>query len=181
MKSFVLASLSLPLIACSSSTHHDPVDLVCDTGENETIEEGATTSYAIGVDAGYYFTYGTGGLWHVEWTCDTALSGLGCNFTGTINVITPLAGDANVACTDCESESQDRLTATVVGDQTDIDFDMITSDGIDGIDFDADPGTSIVVDLQINGVYQNDLVYIPQFGASVAAPCMPLEIVPSRD
>lgn len=180
MKSLVLACLSVPLIACSSSTHHDPIDRVCDTGENETIEEGATTSYTVGVDAGYYFTYGTGGLWHVEWTCDTALSGIGCNFTGTINVITPdTAAGANVVCTNCESN--DILTATETGDETDIDFDMITTDGIDGIDFDADPGSSIVIDLQINGVYQNDLVYIPSFGASVAAPCMPLEVIPNVD
>lgn len=140
------------------------------------IDTGASIDHAAGIDAGYYARYTADGHWHVEWTCDTKLSAAGCNFTGTILVDTPAAGAA-ATCVQCES--QDILHVEPAGSQTRIDFDTITSSGIDGVDFDGIPGHPIEANLQINGLYQNDLVYIPSGGRTAIPSCMPLDLSPS--
>jgi hypothetical protein len=68
---------------------------------------------------------------------------------------------------------------TPSGSQTRIDFDMITSTGIDGVDFTGVPGDPITIDLQINSLHQNDLVFVPSLGRVATAPCMPLDVDPS--
>jgi hypothetical protein len=175
MKSLLLW-VSLPLAGCFGSNGSSPINAQCAQQTTMTIDTGASLTYTVGVDAGYYFSYGAGGLWHFEWTCDTDLSGEGCNYTGTI-FVDPPAGGANATCFQCESN--DILTTSPSGGQTQIDFDMITSTGIDGIDFDGVPGNPITIDLQINGLYQNDLVFVPSDGRSADAPCMPLDLEPS--
>lgn len=44
-------------------------------------------------------------------------------------------------------------------------FDTATSTGIDGVDADGVPGHRLQLNLQINGLYQNDLVFVPSPGA----------------
>lgn len=149
---------------------------VCATATTTQIDTGASIDHAAGLDAGYYASYTGGGHWHLEWTCDTKLSAAGCNFTGMILVDTPPASAA-VKCAQCESN--DILTVTPDGGQTRIDFDTITSTGIDGVDFDGIPGHDIQVNLQINGLYQNDLVFVPSNGRTAVPACMPLALVPS--
>jgi hypothetical protein len=180
MKSLILCVVLpvLPLGGCftSSGGGGGGISPQCEKQTTVTIDTGASLTYTVGVDAGYYFTYGAGGAWHAEWTCDTDLSDLGCNFTGTINVDTP-AGGAGVTCFNCEPE--DQLTTAVSGSQTVINFDTITSTGIDGVDFNGVPGDPITIDIQINGIYQNDLVFIPSLSRAASAPCMPLDLDPS--
>jgi hypothetical protein len=55
----------------------------------------------------------------------------------------------------------------------------VTSTGLDGVDFDSVPGHSVQLDLQINGIYQNDLVFVPSDGATASPACMPLALTPS--
>lgn len=149
---------------------------VCATATPMAIDTGASIDHAAGVDPGYYARYTAGGHWHLEWTCDTKLSAAGCDFTGTIFVDTPTAGGA-ATCSQCESD--DVLTATADGNQTRIDFDTVTSTGIDGVDVDGVPGHSLQLDLQINGLYQNDLVFVPSRGRTAVPACMPLDLAPS--
>lgn len=60
-----------------------------------------------------------------------------------------------------------------------IDFDTVTSTGIDGADFDGVPGHDLQLNLQINGLYQNDLVFVPSRGRTAVPGCMPLDLAPS--
>lgn len=137
------------------------------------IETSAALSYLVGIDAGYYASYAPGGAWHFEWTCDTDLSAEGCEFTGTI--LAP--GGGNATCFRCEAN--DVLTATTDGTTATLQFDTLTSTGIDGLDFIATPGAPIEIDLQINGLYQNDLVFIPMGGAALEPTCMPARVAPT--
>jgi len=104
------------------------------------------------------------------------LSAAGCNFTGTIFVDPPAAG-AGATCFQCENE--DILTTMPDGSQTRLEFDTITSSGIDGVDFDGVPGHSVQLNLMINGLYQNDLVFVPSEGRTGVPACMPLDLAPS--
>jgi len=148
----------------------------CSGVSSYEIDTGASLSYTPGVDAGYYLAYDGGGAWHFEWTCDTKLSADGCNFTGTITAPTPTGG-LNASCFQCEPE--DELSVTPQGAQTEIDFNTITSTGIDGVDFTTTAGSSVHVDLQIDGLYQNDLVFIPSGGTAANALCNPVDLTPS--
>jgi hypothetical protein len=141
-----------------------------------TIDTGASVDHAAGVDPGYYASYTAGGAWHLEWTCDTKLSAQGCNFTGSIVVDTP-AGGAKATCFQCEPE--DILNVTQGATQATIDFDTVTSTGIDGVDFVGVPGHSISIDLSINSLYQNDLVFVPSLGRTAVPDCMPIDLTPS--
>jgi hypothetical protein len=149
----------------------------CDPNLAVQIDTGATLTYTVGVDAGYYLSYATGGHWHFEWTCDTKLSAYGCDFHGTILADTPAAG-VNATCFQCEP-AQDELSTAPDGTQTDITFDTLTSTGVDGVDFDSVPGHGVNVDVLVNGEHQDDLVFIPSNGGAVSPACTPVELLPS--
>lgn len=142
---------------------------MCPAGTSYAIDTGASIGYTVGVDAGYYVAYAGAGHWHFEWTCDTKLSAQGCNFTGTITA----PAVSNATCYQCEPNDLLNVTATSLV------FDTVTSTGIDGVDFTTTPGAAIHVDLQIDGLYQNDLVYLPSGGRTATPACMPVELVPS--
>ncbi|HET9624877.1 MAG TPA: hypothetical protein VFP84_26095 [Kofleriaceae bacterium] len=179
---FLLAAL-LPITACVvEHDHHngglpdDPSDDVCATADQLVVDTGASVSYAVGVDAGYYAFYTGNGHWHIEWTCDTKLSALGCNFTGSITYDTATSG-AKPTCFNCEAD--DIVDTSTQGAQTRIDFDTLTSTGIDGLDFESVPGHPVQLDLEIDGFVQNDLVFVPSQGRTRSPVCMPLELTPS--
>ncbi len=169
-----LALLAVVLLAGCFGNQTGPV---CPAGTSYTVDTDASLTYAPGVDAGYYITYAAGGHWHLEWTCDTKLSAYGCGFAGSIIAQTP-PGGVNAICFMCEP-NQDSLVVTPQGAETQLDFDTGTTSGIDGVDFFAVAGQPLHVDLQINGIYQNDLVYLPSFGATRNPGCMPTDLVPS--
>jgi len=147
----------------------NPPQVTCATPQSYTIDTGASITHTAGVDAGYYVSYAAGGNWHLEWTCDTKLSALGCNFTGDIVA----AAGATGTCYQCEPD--DILTAN----GSSFHFDTITTSGIDGVDIVAPAGSSLSVDLMVNGIYQNDIVYLPSLGRTQNPACMPIDLVPS--
>jgi hypothetical protein len=162
------------LAGCFGNQNGGPT---CPAGTSYIVDTGATITYAPGIDAGYYVTYAAGGHWHLEWTCDTKLSAYGCNFVGSITAQTP-PGGVNATCFMCEV-NQDSLSVTPRGAETELDFATGTSSGIDGVDFFAVAGQPIHVDLQINSIYQNDLVFLPENGHTASPTCMPADFVPS--
>jgi hypothetical protein len=133
------------------------------------IDTGASVTHTAGVDAGYYISYAAGGSCHLDWTCDTKLSALGCEFTGTITA----PSLANATCFMCEAD--DLLTAS----PGEVDWDTNTSTGLDGTDFTTNPGEEIHLDLAINGIPQPDLVFIPSGGAVSTPGCSPMDLGPS--
>jgi hypothetical protein len=163
-------------VGCFSNNEH--AASTCDPGLSDEVDTGATVTYTAGVDAGYYIDYKAGGHWHLEWTCDTKLSAYGCGFTGTITVDTPASG-VNATCVMCEP-AQDSLTVTPQGTQTVLAFDTVTTTGVDGVDFFAVAGNTIDVDLHVNGLYQDDLVFLPSGGGVANATCMPIGLTPNK-
>jgi len=148
---------------------------VCPADATYEIDTGASIDHQAGVDAGYYVTYAAGGHWHIEWTCDTHLSAEGCEFSGQVTLPTP-AGGANASCYQCEPD--DNFSSSDKSGTTTISFDTLTSTGIDGIDFDATPGTAIELDAFINGLDQSDLVWLPSQGHTATPECMPIRMLP---
>jgi hypothetical protein len=150
------------------------MDLCADVTAYE-IDTGASVSYTPGVDAGFFLSYPGSGTWRFEWTCDPTLSAAGCNFTGSILVPALLAGP------DCDvCESTDMVSSQPAsGGQTEIELNTSTPTGIDGVDFTTTPGDSIHIDLEINGLYQNDLIFFTSDGSAATATCNPVDLTPS--
>jgi hypothetical protein len=175
-----LIAATLPVTACVIHDHHDDGGAgggeVCSAPDSLVVDNGASVDHETGVDAGYYATYTGNGHWHIEWTCDTRLSAEGCNFTGSVTYDTPASG-AKPTCFACESD--DLVNTSTQGAQTRIDFDTITSTGLDGLDFDSIAGHAVTVDLEIDGLVQNDFVFVPSRGVTRSPVCMPLVLTPS--
>nr|HEX4314116.1 hypothetical protein [Kofleriaceae bacterium] len=133
------------------------------------IDTGASIDHEAGVDAGYYLSYAAGGAWHLDWTCDTKLSALGCEFAGTIT--SPSLSGAT--CFQCESN--DDFSAQ----PGEVDWDTITSTGLDGVDFMTSPGETVHMTLNINGLAQPDLVFVPSGGQTSEPDCAPMDVAPS--
>lgn len=179
MRLALLIAATLPVTACVVHDHSGGFDGggdVCNSADSLVVDNGADVTHEAGVDAGYYATYTGDGHWHIEWTCDTSLSAEGCNFTGTVTYDTA-AGAAAPSCFQCEPD--DIMNVSTRGAQAQIDFDTLTSTGIDGIDFDSIPGHPVTVDLEIDGLIQNDLVFVPSRGRTESPVCMPLVLTPS--
>lgn len=164
------------LAGCFFDGHSGPPPDTCPAGASFVVDTGASLSYGPGVDAGYYVSYGAGGHWHIEWTCDTHLSAEGCNFTGAITV-TPPRGGVAASCFQCEPS--DEVSVTPDGPHTIVEFDTLTTTGIDGVDFTAEPGSSVSADLEIDGAFQPGLVFLPSEGRAQTADCDPATLVPS--
>jgi len=166
-----IVAIVVPLATgCFTSGGPPPV---CTTPPQYTIDTGASLSYGVGVDAGYYAAYRGSGQWHFEWTCDTKLSAEGCNFTGTITM------PAGATATGFMLESDDVLGVTPGADDTVAQFDTITTTGIDGVDLTTTAGAAVTIDFQVNGLYQNDLVFVPSDGEAITPACMPATLTPS--
>ncbi|HEY4242553.1 MAG TPA: hypothetical protein VGM88_22195 [Kofleriaceae bacterium] len=178
MKAYLACALLLTgcIIEHGDDTGDDGPGPTCSAEPTYTVDTNATIDHEAGVDAGYYAEYDGDGLWHFEWTCDTDVSALGCEFSGSIIAQTP---DGGVNATGYQLEADDALSTTDLGTSTEIDFDTDTSSGIDGVDFDAVAGTAVEIDFQINGIDQDDLVFIPSNGAATSPSCMPVLLQPS--
>jgi hypothetical protein len=155
----------------------EPPDQTCAVEPTYGIDTGASIDHVAGVDAGYYVEYRGGGAWHVEWTCDTKLSAYGCNFTGSI--VATITPGSSVTCAQCEAD--DFLTVAPDGAQTTIAFDTVTSSGIDGIDFTTPIGSSIEADVLLDGIHQNDLVFLPSLGQAASPTCQPATLAPGAE
>jgi hypothetical protein len=158
---------------CIVEASGPPPQQACATPEAITVDTGATLSYTVGVDAGYYASYKGNGAWHFEWTCDTKLSASGCNFTGTI------VAPPNATVTPFELEPEDSLVVTPSANETLAQFDTITTTGIDGVDIVTAAGATLQVDFFVDGLYQNQIVFFPSHGAAVNPACLPAVLTPS--
>jgi hypothetical protein len=162
------------LTGCIPLDSTSPEPIAC--ADSSEIDRGAALTYAVGVDAGYYVSYLGDGHWHVEWTCDTRVSAYGCNFTGTITAPAPAQGP-NATCVMCEYN--DGLSTGVDTDgNMRIDFDTVTTTGTDGVDFYTTAGSTVTLDLLVDGTSRPDLVFVPSRGASRSPSCTPLALTP---
>jgi hypothetical protein len=119
---------------------------------NVSIDTGGQLKTEAGTGAGVLVEYTTGGRWHVFTVCDTAISGYGCEFDITAQVIggivTNLFGE--------QLESDDIATSycpntAILGTTTSTDFD--------GIWFDTTPGATVRITAALGATIYNNLFY----------------------
>jgi hypothetical protein len=117
------------------------------------VDSGAQMSATPGNGVGLFVQYQGDGRWDLFTTCDTATSGAACNFDV---VISAAPGDyfSGVMGTDLSAASdvsmQDDATLRLV---TTTDF------GTDGVSFDAAAGSTIEVDVLLDGVPQPAFIF----------------------
>ena len=155
------AALFIPVIAACVVAHdrqsheqptpeeNQPLTVVIDTNQTMNAQGGQ--------GVGVFVQYAAGGHWHVWWTCDTAVSGLACDFalgiTGT-EITSPTTHFD-------PSEHGDAL-ATSTPDE--LDVTAHTTTGVDAVDFDAAPGTDVKIDLSMSGLRRGDFFFFVENG-----------------
>jgi hypothetical protein len=116
-----------------------------------------------GVGVGVFTEYYSGGQWHVWWTCDTNLSHETCPFDIKISV-------EKGAITDPTSEgfgSIDTLTTPAMpgpGEAGGIAAKTVTTNGVQGVHFDTEPGATITLTATIGGLYYGRFLFWVQSG-----------------
>ena len=131
-------------------TNTQPLTVVLDTNQTMSNVKG-------GQGVGLFVQYGAGGHWRLRWTCDTALSGLPCDFV----VKASGTSIANATSTWDPSETGDALNGSTP-DQ--LVATARTTTGVDEIDFDAAPGADMKVDLSVSGLRDGAFFFFVQNG-----------------
>jgi hypothetical protein len=154
MRHWALASLLLTISCAVHSGGNNepppstqPLTVVVDTNQTMNVQGGQ--------GVGVFVQYTTGGHWHVFWACDTALSGLPCDYSLTITGTSIAnAKTSQFEQTDTlDTATSDKLVATT----------HVTT-GIDGVDFDAQPGADMKIDLMMSGLKTGEFFFFVQNG-----------------
>lgn len=138
-----------------------------------TIDTDATMQTAAGVGVGAFVQYATGGRWEILTTCDTATSGVACNYD---LYVTPLdQGDAitNVSWLNGTGSLDFQSDGTVhVATQT--------SMAANGVSFDTTAGGLIEVEVILDGADQPRFIYWIGNGVlHQGSPTDPVDFLPS--
>lgn len=104
-----------------------------------------------GKGVGVFVEYGTGGNWHVWWTCDTSLSNRTC--TIDIRVSSP-SGITPV----------DSTVSPLEKTSTQLSFLSRTSTGVDDARFTTAPGEVLTLEAAIDGVLDPSYIFFVQNG-----------------
>ena len=154
MRHWALAGLLLTACAMHSGNNNEPppsktqpLTVVVDTNQTMNVQGGQ--------GVGVFVQYATGGHWHVFWACDTALSGLPCDYQLTIT------GTSLASAKTSQFEPNDTLDSATA-DQLVATTHVTT--GIDGLDFDAQPGADMKIDLTMSGLRTGEFFFFVQNG-----------------
>jgi hypothetical protein len=138
------------------------------------IDVGGSVVITPGTQAGYAVLANVGGSFRLVWTGDGATTGSFSNFTGTVWT-TAVIDSVSPGCSDgsCALESGDVVsTPTAVTGGYRVDFDTVTSTGIDGFDFTVTAESAaqpVYSDLLIDGQRYPSLVFFSSNGAAATA------------
>jgi hypothetical protein len=91
---------------------------------------------------GVYVEYESGGHWNVSWTCDTALTGLSCNFVVDASVATGTLMDTSNTVGSGDTVTQ--------ASSTQIEAITLTTSEVEGMAFDTAPGAQVTVSVSLN-------------------------------
>jgi hypothetical protein len=157
MRQWALAGFFFATCALACAMHNgnnepppsntQPLTVVVDTNQTMNVQGGQ--------GVGVFVQYTAGGHWHVFWACDTSLSGLPCDYSMKITG-TAIANPKTVQFeqTDSlDSATTDQLVATT----------HVTT-GIDAVDFDAQPGADMKIDLTMSGLRTGEFFFFVQNG-----------------
>lgn len=109
-----------------------------------------------GQGVGVFVEYGTGGKWHVWWTCDTAKTDQKCAFAVSIS-----AKSGNIANADA-SQMQGGLMTTPT--PSSIEASVTTATEVHGLTFDTNPGAIITLKASLGGVIDGSFLFFVQDG-----------------
>jgi hypothetical protein len=131
----------------------DPTPVVTTAIPDVLIDAGAQMSADPGNGVGLFVQYQGDGRWDLFTSCDTAFSGAACDFDV---VISAAPGDyfSGVMGTDLGADSDVALQ-----DDATIRLVTSTSYGTDGVSFDATAGSTIEVDVLLDGVPQPAFIF----------------------
>lgn len=109
-----------------------------------------------GDGVGVFIEYGTGGHWHLSWTCDTTHTRQSCDFSISASAAT---GDiTNVDATE--------LTGGLITSPTTSRVDMTSTTTTEkhGVRFDTSPGAVVTVDAAVGGLKDGAFLFFVQDG-----------------
>lgn len=105
-----------------------------------------------GEGAGVFVEYESGGRWHVWATCDTHLTGRACHFD-------ILARAANGSIRNVAGDALSRRDSLIQDCADTVQLFLTSRADISGMFFEAQPGTTVVFDVLVDGVPYPELVY----------------------
>lgn len=135
-----------------------PPKIAIDPGQNLTADPGA--------GAGVFVTYAGAGQWSIAWTCDTNTSGVPCDFA---------IGVESKGITQLDPTSGAKVVSTT---PTQLALAASTGSTLERVSFITTFGSSIVLDVKIDGRPQPSLVFYVSNGRILSAPTNPIELVP---
>ncbi len=162
MRLLVLATaFFVPVLAACIITHDDhggapppantqPLTVSVDTDQTMSHVAG-------GQGVGLFVQYAAGGHWRLRWTCDTAISGLACDFAVKLHGTTV----ANAKSLFDPSEKGGSLDASTPDELV---VSSHTTMGVDELDFDAAPGADLKIDLAVSGLRDGSFFFFVQNG-----------------
>jgi hypothetical protein len=109
-----------------------------------------------GTGVGVFTEYKTGGHWHVWWTCDTSVSGYSCMFDVTLSA-------ESGAIANAATQGPDGGSVTARGSNS-IEVTTTTTNAVDGVTFDTDPGAVISLDAKLDGTEDGTFLFFVQDG-----------------
>ena len=122
------------------------------------IDTNRTMTAQPGDGVGVFTEYAAGGHWRVFWACDTNRTAFDCSFKIGVSTSGPI--------TNAAGESLDVTDALGLTQATSgqLSVDALTSTTIKGVSFDTAPGTSIVLDAQVDGSHDGRILFFVQDG-----------------
>lgn len=140
-----------------------------------SIDPGATMAATPGAGVGLFVQYDEGGHWMVFTTCDTDISGASCEFDILVSAVDSRTWIDNVE--GFELEYDDSFT---LGSDGSINLVTNTTYGMNGMLFDAEPGSAIEIDVLLDGVSQPQFVYVVSDGRLMqGVPTNPVDFEPA--
>jgi hypothetical protein len=109
-----------------------------------------------GQGVGVFVEYGTGGKWHVWWTCDTVQTDQTCAFAVSIS-----AKSGTIANADA-SRMQGGLMTTPT--PSSIEASVTTATEVHGLTFDTNPGAVITLKASLGGLADGSFLFFVQDG-----------------
>ncbi len=140
------------------------------TAPKVPIDLDQTLTVNAGAGAGIFVQVTSAGHWNVRWTCDTNVSGKSCEIQLAVR-----ATGANGATNVVTAPATGILTVAPSGQLLVDDF---VGASLDSLDFDATPGSSIVLSGWFNGAPIPAYVFYVNDGKVSTEPTDPIELVP---
>ena len=177
---FLLASLSVPLVACVVEDNHRyrhdgyddtypsvsaspaPPPTSSNTGAAAAspllveVDTNQTMTADPGQGVGVFVEYATGGHWYVWWTCDTAKTQQSCDFS--VDLVAASGAIGNV-------DSSGLPAGTLTTSLNDLVAKTTTSNEVHGVKFDTDPGAILTASASIGGLKDGSFLFFVQEGA----------------